>query len=334
MPYGTPLLSDLELRYPFAPRSRKFFEAIPMEEGLASKDVTAQTESRLLNSLGRGRYEPHMSEFVEFSSFFAGVLVASQDPVLASRFSKREAERAKSFFKEETPGNKATIFTECFGTTLQMMDANEGRASYTMPVEGYLSLVSKYNLAKNPTWKLARQELDSGVIRMSDNMLNDFFGDCALAAIAEGIRNLRRAPFPKQLLGIKLAVVQYAPSPKPKTNKGYQYVEELLKHPAVIDGRHRLTWLVLSSWAIGVKLLSDEEAIELIQSYISAGGNVDSGMRRFIAYNVRRARRLGLMPPTLSKLKVEHPDIYALLPKEVIASSTEEPKPNHGKSAR
>lgn len=305
-----------------------------MEEGLASRDVIAQAESRLLDALGRGRYEPHISEFIEFSSFFASVLVASQDPVLASKFSKKESERAKDFFRDEEPRNKVTIYNECFGITFQMTSTDDGRASYTIPFEGYLSLVSKYNLIKNPTWKLVRQDLDGGVIHMSDNLLNDFFGDCALAMMAEGIRNLRKAPLPKQLLGVKTAVIQYAPSPKPKTNKGYQYVEELLKQPSVSDGRHRLVWLILSPWATGVRMLADEEAVELVQSYVSAGGNVDSGMKRFITYNVRRARRLGLMPPTLGKLKIEHPDIYALLPKEVLSLSTEEPRPNRGKSAK
>ncbi len=325
------LSSDLELRYPFAPRSRRFFESITLEEALASKEGLAQTESRLLNSLGRSKYEPDNSD-QDITTFFAGALVASQDPVLASKFSKKEAERAKIFFKEEKPGNKVTVFTECFGAAFQIINTDDGRASYTITFEGYLSLVSKYNLAKNPTWKLARQELDRGVIQMSDNLLNDFFGDCSLAAIAEGIRNLRKAPLPKQLLGVKMAVIQYAPAPKPKTTKGYQYIEELLKHPAVTDGRHRLVWLILSPWSTGVRMLPDDEAVELIQSYVSAGGNVDSGMRRFIAYNVRRARRLGLMPPTLSKLKVEHPDLYALLPKEVLSLTTEEPKSNRGKS--
>jgi hypothetical protein len=43
-------------------------------------------------------------------------------------------------------------------------------------------------------------------------------------------------------------------------------------------------------------------------------------MRRFIEYNVRRARRNGLLPPTFSRLKSEHPDVYGLLPKEVITA--------------
>jgi hypothetical protein len=320
MSYGGPLLSDLELRYPFAPRSRKFFEAIPVEEGLASREVVGQTESRLMSSLGRVKYESHMSELVEFSSFFAAALVASQDPVLTSKFSKKEAERAKEFFIRDEPRSKATIMAECFGTAIHLDDVEDGRATYSLPFEAYLSLDSKYELARNPKWKLARHDLENGVIRMSDNMLNDFFGDCAQAAIAEGVRNLRKAPFPKQLLGVKNEVIQYVPSPRPKTNKGYLYVEDLLAHP-VSDGRHRLTWLVLAPYLVNVKKLDDEQAIEKIRAFVAAAGET-SAMRRFIEYNVRRARRNGLLPPTFATLKTEHPDIYWLLPKEVLAAES------------
>ena len=215
----------MELRYPFAPRSRKFFESIPVEEGLASREVIDQTRNRLLSALGRVKYEPSMSELVEFSSFFAAALVASQDPVLLSRFSKKEGERAKGFFVKERPANKATIMVECFGMSLGS-DTGDGRGSYTAPFEGFLALFSKYELSKNPEWKLARQELEGGVIRIGDNLLNDLFGDCALAAIAEGVRNLRKSPLPRQLGGVKTEDIQYAPSPKPRTNKGYLYVAD------------------------------------------------------------------------------------------------------------
>jgi len=320
------LISDLELRYPFAPRSRKFFESIPVEEGLASREVIGQTQSRLLSSLGRVKYEAHISELVEFSSFFAAALVASQDTVLASRFSKKEAERAKEYFVKEEPRVKASTIADCFGTTVHVLDVDEGRASYSLPFEGYLSLVSKYELAKDPKWKLARHDLDRGTIPMSDNMLNDFFGECALGAIAEGVRNLRKAPFPKQLLGVKSDVIQYVPSPRPKTNKGYLYVEDLLAHP-VSDGRHRLTWLVLAPYLVNVKKLDDEQAIEKIRAFVAAAGET-SAMRRFIEYNVRRARRNGLLPPTFSTLKTEHPDIYWLLPKEVLAAESSKGRVN------
>jgi non-catalytic primase subunit PriX-like protein len=314
------LLSDLELRYPFAQRSRKFFESIPVEDGLASREVIGQTESRLLSALGRGRYEPHMSELVEFSSFFAGALVASQDMVLASRYSKKEAERAKEFFVRETPEAKVTNMAECFGVTLQQTEVNGGRVGYSLPFEGYLTLVSKYELGKNPKWKLARQGLDAGIIRMTDNMLNDFFGDCALVAVAEGVRNLRRAPFPKQLQELKTRVVQYVPAARMKTNKGYLYVEDLLQHP-VSDGRHRLVWLVLAPYLVNVKKMSDEDAIGRIRAFVAAAGE-SSAMRRFVEYNVRRARRNGLLPPTFATLKTEHPDIYWLLPKEVLSAES------------
>jgi len=322
--YGGPVLSDLELRYPFAPQSRRFFESIPVEDGLSSRDVIGQTESRLLSALGRVKYEPSISELVEFSSFFAAALVASQDSVLASKFSKKEAERAKEYFLKEEPRSKVSITVECFGTALKLEAVGDERPRYSMPFEAYLALVSKYELARNPTWKLARQELDAGTIWMSDNMLNDLFGDCSLAAISEGVRNLRKGAFPKQLIGVKSEVIQYVPSPKPKTNKGYLYVEDLLAHP-VSDGRHRLTWLVLAPYLVNVKKLDDEQAIEKIRAFVAAAGET-SAMRRFIEYNVKRARRNGLLPPTFSTLKTEHPDIYWLLPKEVLAAEAPKEK--------
>ena len=320
-----PVHSDLELRYPFAPRSRKFFDAVPLEEALASKDVLALTENRLLNSLGRAKYEPDFTER-ELSSFFAAAYVASQDPVLTSKFAKKEAERAKAFFREEKPSSKVVVLAECFGVAFQASDGGDGRASYSVPFESYLSLTSKHELAKNPQWKLARQDLEDGVIRMGDNKLNDLFGDCAFAVTVEGVRNLRRAPLPKQLLGVKNDVIQYVPSPRPRTNKGYLYVETLLEHP-VSDGRHRITWLILAPYLVNVKKLDDADAIERIRRFVAAAGET-SAMRRFIEYNVRRARRNGLLPPTFSTLKTEHPDIYWLLPREVLA---EEAK---GKAAR
>jgi len=42
-------------------------------------------------------------------------------------------------------------------------------------------------------------------------------------------------------------------------------------------------------------------------------------MKRFVEYNVKRAKRNGLMPPTFTKLRSEHSDLFSLLPKEVLA---------------
>ena len=62
--------------------------------------------------------------------------------------------------------------------------------------------------------------------------------------------------------------------------------------------------------------MEDIEAIERIRGFVSVAGET-ADMKRFVEYNVRRARRNGLLPPTLSTLKMEHPDLYALLPVEV-----------------
>ncbi len=317
MTYGRPLLSDLELRYPFASKSRKFFEAIPVEEGLSSSEVVGHSETRLMNALGRGAYAPHMSELVEFLSFFAGAFVASQDSVLTSKYSKKEAERAKAFFSKENSDAKVFAMSECFGTTVRPA-GGEVQMKYTMPFEAYLALFSKCELEKFPEWKLVRQELAGGTVQMTDNILNDFFEKCAQAAIAEGVRNLRRAQLPKSLSAVKANVMRYVPVPKPRGGKDYEYVEDLLKHP-VSDGRHRLVWLVLAPYLINVKKLEDEDAIERIRGFVAAAGE-SSELKRFVEYNVKRARRNGLLPPRFSTLRAEHPDIYGLLPKEVITS--------------
>jgi len=318
--YRRPALSDLELRYPFARGSRRFFESIPVEEGLTSREVVEHARSRLLNALARGSYEPHLSELIEFSSFFAAALVASQDGYLALKFSKKEAERAKAFFVGESPTSKVTVMSECFAAPMVWIDDGGEVGRYSMKFEAYLALATHYELTRQPRWKLVRQALQGGTLFLSDNLLNDLFGECAQRAISEGAKNLGRAVFPKQLVGVRNELIQYVPAPKVRAGRAYSYVETLLKHP-VSDGRHRLVWLVLAPYLVNIKRLEENEAVDKIRSFVSVAGETRS-MKRFIEYNVRRARRNGLLPPTLSTLKNEHPDLHALLPKEVLASET------------
>lgn len=208
--------------------------------------------------------------------------------------------------------------SECFGVTLELSGQEGGRLQYAMSFESYLTLATRYELTKVPKWKLARQALAKGTVFLSDNLLNDLFGDCAQGAISEGVKNLRRGFFPKQLLEAKAEVMQYVPVQRPKTGKGYLYVEDLLKHP-VSDGRHRLVWLVLAPYLVNVRKVDNDEAMEKIRAFVSVAGETGN-MKRFVEYNVKRARRNGLLPPTLSTLKSEHPDLYWLLPKEVLAA--------------
>ena len=146
--------------------------------------------------------------------------------------------------------------------------------------------------------------------------MNDFFGDLSEKMIYGGVKNLRKATFPKQLEGIRERIVPYLPPQEVRSTRGYLYIEELLGHP-VADGRHRLTWLVLAPYLVNVKNLEENDAVDRIRAFVAARGETSS-MKRFIEYNVKRAKRNGLMPPTLIKLKSEHPDIYALLPREIV----------------
>ncbi|HYB75764.1 MAG TPA: hypothetical protein VEC08_02285, partial [Nitrososphaerales archaeon] len=204
MSYNLPRLTELELGYPFIPQSRTFFESIPIEDGLASKEVIRQAESRLLNALGRARYEPHLSELVEFSSFFAAAIVASQDGYLTAKFASREGERSKGHFVGQSSGSKVAIVEACFGIHIGVhegegFELRQRQPSYSLNFEDYLALVAKAGLSKGSRWKLARQPLEGGIVYLSDNTLNDLFGECAQSAVAEGTKNLRRAVFPKSL---------------------------------------------------------------------------------------------------------------------------------------
>lgn len=301
------------VRYPFTPVSRRFFDKLSIEESFSSVEVLRQAENRLLGALKRLRYERHMSELIEFSSFFVSALVASQDPFLGQKFAEEESLRAKELFSTERPQDKALILRDCFEVSIARSETPT--YAYSLPVMDYLSVTTKSEL-RSQRWKLVNRPLTNGTVFFTENDVNDFFGDLSEKMIYAGVKNLRKVTFPKQLIGIRDRIMPYLPPQRTKSTRGYVYIEELLKHP-VSDGRHRLTWLVLAPYLVNVKNLEENEAIERIRSFVAAKGETSS-MKRFIEYNVKRAKRNGLMPPTLTKLRAEHPDIYALLPREVV----------------
>jgi Primase X len=313
---GEPMLSQLMVTYPFTPQSRTFFDELPIEESFSSMEVLKQAQVRLLSSIGRIRYEPHLSELIEFSSFFVAALVASQDVYLGQRFALRESESARRRFIEEPSRGKPVILKECFGVQLLPSGNATDAYGYLAPVQDYLATVTRFGLNKKQRWMLVNQALSGGVVYFTENNLNDLFGDLAETIIYDGVKNLRKVPFPRQLANLREEITPFLPPPRAKSTRGYSYIDELLKHPTT-DGRHRLVWLILSPYLVNVKQVPDEEAVEEIREFVAAHGE-GRGMKRFIEYNVKRARRNGLMPPTLSKLKTEHPDLYELLPKEVI----------------
>jgi hypothetical protein len=127
-----PVLSQLMVKYPFTPLSRKFFDRLPIEGSFSSSEVLRQAESRLLSSIGRVRYEPHVSELIEFSSFFVAVLVASQELYLGGRLARSESDLAKRLFIKETPLEKQVILDQCFGIKLMRTGPDSAGYGYSM----------------------------------------------------------------------------------------------------------------------------------------------------------------------------------------------------------
>jgi hypothetical protein len=308
-----PILSQMMIRYPFTPSSRRFFGKLSIEESFSSAEVLRQAENRLLGAIKRQRYERHISELIEFSSFFVSALIASQDQFLGQKFSEMESGMARDFFASEKTQNKPAILRECFD--VKIMPSDVPSYTYSIPVVDFLRGTTKFEM-RSQQWKLVNRPLDKGIVYLSENDANDFFGDLSEKMIYGGVKNLRKATFPKQLEGIRERIIPYLPPQKVRSTRGYLYIEELLGHP-VSDGRHRLTWLVLAPYLVNVKNLEENDAVDRIRAFVAARGETSS-MKRFIEYNVKRAKRNGLMPPTLVKLRSEHPDVYALLPKEIV----------------
>ena len=308
-----PVLSQLMVRYPFSPASRRFFDKLSIEESFSSTEILKQAENRLLAAIKRQRYEKHISELIEFSSFFVSALVASQDQFLGQKFAESESIKAKELFASERLQDKPQILRECFDVTLAHSELPD--YVYKLPIVDYLRTITKFEL-RSQRWKLVNRPLASGTVYFTDNDVNDFFGNLSEKMIYGGVKNLRKVAFPKQLVPIRERIIPFLPPQRTKSTRGYVYIEELLKHP-VADGRHRLTWLILAPYLVNVRNLDETEAVDRIRTFVAARGETSS-MKRFIEYNVKRAKRNGLMPPTLAKLKAEHPDVYALLPREVV----------------
>src|SRR5580704_16220577 len=127
------------VKYPFTPLSRKFFDRLSIEESFSSSEVLKQAEKRLLSSIGRARYDPHVSELIEFSSFFVAVLVASQELFLGQNLARSESDLAKRLFIRERPVEKQAILDQCFEIKLARTGPDTATGyGYSMRVEDYL----------------------------------------------------------------------------------------------------------------------------------------------------------------------------------------------------
>ena len=97
----------------------------------------------------------------------------------------------------------------------------------------------------------------------------------------------------------------------------YRWVEKLMENP-VIDGRHRILWLIIAPYLVNVKRLSLEEAEKEAFNYLvkcSQLKPIEGSLNRLVKYYVEYAARTGLKPLSLETLrtKPEYKDLYEII---------------------
>ncbi len=316
------------------PEAREQLAKTPLEDSLLPREqIIEQAKYRLIRAAKNPDIDMHQvrvtlqylpyarrtgdasvqEDVVEFYSFFVAVLAASKEPILATSLAKVEAQRAKICFLRERPETMLSIISQSIGLPVRKSPNRDSRYLFYCPMEDYLMAATKYDLMDEGRWKLANLPLQSGNVYFEQNMIQDLFASLANVLMISGMKAVRTRPAPPYVRQLVADIQPFVPRPAPRQLAGYAYVEELLKYP-ITDGRHRTAWLILAPYFVSIKGYSEEAAYDAVSNYLNA-----PQMNRFIRYQVKRVSRNSLLPPTLNKLKTDHPDLYALLPKQVTA---------------
>jgi hypothetical protein len=327
---------DLEIdealvKYPFLRRAREIIaERPPEDESLPRSEIIDQARYRMqravknasldIQNIGewpqymdyasRTRKTGVVSEVVDFYSFFIAVQASAKDSFLRTCLARSEAQRSKVLFAKERVENQLSILNEATGLALDRGPED----AYSLPFERYLAFGTKYDLFEDRNWKLGnalRIPLNRGTVYFTRNTIMDLFASVVNSLMVSGMEALRMQPIRADVLSL---VRQMEPLiPRKETRRvSYGYIEELLKHK-VSDGRHRLSWLVLAPFLTNIKGLDENAAVDMIMEYVG-----DPKYRQFVRYQVKRAARQGLLPPSISTLKSRHPDLYAILSHEAV----------------
>lgn len=320
-------IDDYLIKYPFLPRAREVLADLPPEDrSLPRPEIVDQARYRMeravrnaemdiQNVRGWPQYRNFesrtgrtnaQSDIVDFYSFFVAVQASSKDPFLITCLGKSEAQRSKTFFVKERMDDMIAVLSEATGLGL----AKKSERVYGLPVETYLSFGSHRGLFEMPNWKLVNLPLDHGVVYFSQNLIMDLFTSIVNSLMTSGMQALRMQPVRADVMMLVRQLEPLIPRKDARSRTNYDYIEKLLKHK-ISDGRHRLSWLVLAPYLVNIKGMDENTATETIVEYIG-----DSRYRQFVRYQVRRAARQGLLPPSTSTLKSRHSDLYAILSRE------------------
>ena len=209
------------VRYPFTPFSRRFFDKLPIEESFSSSEVLRQAESRLLGAIRRVEVRAaHVGadRVLELLRRCTGREPGPCTLVRSSR--RRRATLQRDYFVREKPQEKPVILQRVLRGQAHPPVREPTGYVYSMPVEDYLRATTQFEL-KSQSWKLVNRPLAKGVVYLTENDVNDLFGDLSEKMIYGGVKNLRKVAVP-EAAGRRSAraSLPFLPPPKVEVDPG------------------------------------------------------------------------------------------------------------------
>jgi hypothetical protein len=285
-------------------------------------DILARAEERMTEALEKKPIEIRYEDrFVEILSFIVAMIIvkSTSSTFLERAFARSEGTRSKEAFKEEEVGAMCSIMNNLFDLRMEPVEKLPWRASEEMrmklqlrvPAERYLEVMASLQLLDNPKLALINNTLCMGYVYLAKDRLVDIVQDQFSVFIFQRFKKMEKpVRLPPAMQEIVDRISPKLPKPRAFQDSGqYRYIEKILESP-IMDGRHRILWLILPPYLINVKKVPDEEAFEVIMKYMQKCGWHETNAERLVRYNINRAKRIGLKPPRLERLAETNPGLY------------------------
>lgn len=313
-------------RYPFIPAAEEYLRStgFTLEEA-TTEPVLGRVKQRIELAIKRKKVDLDLSDIDrEIISFYISLLVIKSiaDGWLINAFARAEGERSKEAFINETSEAVSRIINQLMGIRLKTVstlpfslnETEKLKIEFSAPLVDYLKVNSELGQVDNPKLALVNNYLYRGTIYLTRDRVLDMVRDQFSLMIKRRISDTQvPSKLPARLQALVDEIKKQLPKPRVIDKaKRFEYIERILESK-VQDGRHRILWLILPPYLVNVKHLSDDEAIDILKAYVQKIGWKEARAERIIRYNVRRARRIGLMPPTLERLKRTHQDLYNII---------------------
>jgi hypothetical protein len=309
-------------RYPFLPKYEGLLRTAPSFNSPEFQKVLTYARERITQAVRglRGGPLPEDDWAWALSFYVAGLAIRlAGNPVLLNRFARLEAERSRSHFERELGIPKLLPSMLRIVNNLFQLDVRyEGPDKLSCSLTKYLEALASAPTV-SPRMKLSNRLLDQGRVYMNRQelalLVRGRWHSLILSRLS-GIQAFGETPEELQSLtqyareaGESLVLRFRRPL---QASAKYEYVEQLLQRP-VVDGRHRLVWLVLTPYLVNVKGLEVEEAVGITVDYLRRCGWGESRLERFARYHAQRAKRIGLKPPKLETLQKKDPQLFQLI---------------------